>query len=461
MLIPNTPVATIQSGETSDVALPSGTKVTFDGAFETEDGSHYSGPVSVSVFHLETSDENISSLMPGMLYAKGEDNQAKVLQTFGMINVELRGNAGQKLQIKSGHKAQIEMKIDDSQTATAPQTIPLWHFDEAVGYWKQEGEAARQGNFYVGEVSHFSWWNCDAFSEPISLTITITDVNGHPLPGIFLSLASSVLGSTTFQSADSQGQVSGYIPKDRVLTLEVYDVCGNLILTQQLGPFSTDTVLPAIAITNSNIQISKINGTLVKCNGTSVSNGYIQLIQGTPMVMPVIDGNFSFTNLVCDSSQNFILEGFDFDTNQETGEINYSFVPPQTNVGNLYTCSSFTQFISYQIDDDTPVFITYGLGANQAAGVAVGISGQTPDAQGGINIVSPIIPGTYPISGSCWFGISGVVEISPETPNNIEYRLNHYGAVGDFVDGTFEGTYQDGGGQTHAVSVVIHVKRLQ
>jgi len=181
MMIPFASQATIQSGEASEVSIYSGTKVKFDGAFQDENGNDYSGAVQVALFHLTPSDTNISSLMPGMLYAQTETNQEAILETFGMINVELRGSGGQKLNIKSGHTAEITVRIDDSQLATAPSTIPLWHFDEAKGYWKQDGVATKIGNKYVGEVSHFSWWNCDAFAQMVRLTVTIVDSNGNEI----------------------------------------------------------------------------------------------------------------------------------------------------------------------------------------------------------------------------------------------------------------------------------------
>jgi len=159
MLLPNSPIETIQSGVNSEVSIYSGTKVVFDGAFQDANGNNYNGAVQVAMFHLTPTDENINQLMPGMLYAQTETNQQAVLETFGMINVELRGSGGQKLNLKEGHTAEITMRIDDSQLATAPNSIPLWYFDEEKGYWKQEGVATKVGNKYVGEVSHFSWWN--------------------------------------------------------------------------------------------------------------------------------------------------------------------------------------------------------------------------------------------------------------------------------------------------------------
>ena len=192
MMIPFAAQATIQSGEASEVSIYSGTKVKFDGAFQDENGADYTGAVEVAMFHLTPTDGNISQLMPGMLYAQTENNQEAILETFGMINVELHGSGGQKLNIKSGHTAEITLRIDDSQLATAPNTIPLWHFDEVKGYWKQDGVATKIGNKYVGEVSHFSWWNCDAFAEMVRLTVTIVDINGNEISNSGVGLIDNV-----------------------------------------------------------------------------------------------------------------------------------------------------------------------------------------------------------------------------------------------------------------------------
>ena len=140
--------------------LANGAKVTFDGNFKTETGQAYSGVVSVIMKHLDPSDATTVDKMPGMLLAQNSNGEERVLESYGMMNIELRGAASQKLQLST--TAQIEMPISTSQLASAPATIPLWHFDETLGYWKEEGSATKQGTKYIGTVSHFSWWNCDA-----------------------------------------------------------------------------------------------------------------------------------------------------------------------------------------------------------------------------------------------------------------------------------------------------------
>lgn len=477
MLIPAAPIATISTGIAAAVDLPNGTKVTFDGAFETEDGNAYSGDVSVSMFHLEPSDENLPSLMPGMLYAKGSDGEAKVLETFGMLNVGLRGSAGQKLQIKSGHKAQISMKIDDPQMANAPQSIPLWHFDEAVGYWKQQGEATRQGNFYVGEVSHFSWWNCDAMFPTINLTARVVLPNGQPLPSLIVRLAGNGLPGRT-GITDDQGYVSGLVPANQSMTLEVIAnmQCGEEVVlhTAQIGPFSGDAVLPDVVVDDlpeSEVIVSTIEGSLVKCDNSNVTNGYVMLRYGShSVVRTVSNGAFSFSVLTCTGIPEFSLEGFDFDNLQSTGEIAYNTNPPLTNVGGLVACGSVTEFMSFSVsDDDTPVNFIMGNIVSPQSGVdgeyhPILLYGNTAMYElPGLYIDSDITtPGAY-TSG---FVIQARYHIDNQlfgynwtADNDYTVHLNKYGPVGDYIDLTFRATINPGSSSEKTITGTVHVKR--
>ncbi|HEX9979008.1 MAG TPA: carboxypeptidase-like regulatory domain-containing protein [Flavobacterium sp.] len=348
MMIPSTPIATIASGASSEVSLPSGTKVVFDGAFEDENGNAYSGNVAVSMFHLLPSNANLSELMPGMLYAADQDNNERILQTFGMMNVELRGSGGQKLQIAQGHTAEIEMLIDPSQMASSPSTIPLWHFDEQSGYWKEDGMATKTGNKYVGEVSHFSWWNCDAPFPTVSLTVHLMDTNGNPLSNMIVQLTSYTMnGLSGWTNLD--GFVSGMVPSNVTLTLNVLGtgVCSGTILhTMQIGPFSANTTLPDIVVSPSGPVFSTtISGTLVQCDNSGVTNGYVSLISGADFqVAEVTNGSFSFSALSCSPNATFTLQGVDFENLQVTDSISYQYDSPEVFVGNLPACTAVDEY---------------------------------------------------------------------------------------------------------------------
>ena len=118
--------------------------------------------------------------MPGMLYAENENGAERMLQTLGMLAVELRGSGGEDLNLAEGSTSEIKVPVDASLMSIAPNTIPLWYFDEVNGYWKEEGQATLQGNMYVGTVSHFSFWNCDIPTEAITLCVTATNEENVP-----------------------------------------------------------------------------------------------------------------------------------------------------------------------------------------------------------------------------------------------------------------------------------------
>ena len=463
MLIPNTPIETIQSGVATEVALPTGTKVNFDGAFQDENGASYTGAVQVSMFHLKPSDENLSSLMPGMLYAKRENGDEAVLETFGMLNVELRSSGGQKLNLANGHTAEITIRIDNSQLATAPNTIPLWHFDEVGGYWKEDGVATKVGNNYVGTVSHFSWWNCDMQFPTIRLTTTIVDSDGNPLSNLSVGLLPNGFTYTAYATTNTNGQVSGLVPANQTMTLTVRDVCGNVIHTTTIGPFVIDNVLPNIVITTAMATPTIVQGTLLKCDGTNATNGYVILnYGGTENVATVTSGTFTFSTLVCAASSTFTLEGVDYDNLQSTGSINYTFTTPITNIGIITSCNTITEFISYQVDSNPPVFFLNNLSASSTpvggTGLPLYITANIP-ANGEEYFIfngTTNVPGVYPTS---MFAMSSVgIGINSSTPDTLQYSLSSFGTVGQYVDMTVNGTFTNITG-THTLTVTAHVIR--
>jgi hypothetical protein len=464
MLIPATPIATIASGSTADVEFSNGTKVTFDGAFEDENGVTYTGNVSVSMFHLEASDDNISSLMPGMLYAKGDDGNPKVLNTFGMLNVELRGSAGQKLNIAEGHTAEIAMKIDNSQLATAPNSIPLWHFDEAVGYWKQDGTATKQGGYYIGEVSHFSWWNCDAFESVVYLTVTVQDAVGNPMPNVGIQLVTAANFTSSIQITGNTGQVDGAIPAGQELTLNVYDVCGNIAHTETVGPFTADTNAITVQLTQSATETVLVTGTIVDCDGQPVTSGYVLASSGNNnWVVPIENGVVSYNVLMCSgNSQTVDLIAYDILSGQGTGSTSVILTAPTTDFGVVSTCDLMDEFVSFQVGSMPIQVLTEDiLALFDSAGHALVIfadiepSGYAFTLTGDQNT-----PGTYTspefISNGYKNNIGFVLgDNSPDA----QYNLQTVGSnVGDFINMSITGTYNGPNGPQN-VSVIVHVRR--
>ena len=488
MMISSAPISVIQSGQSSEVVLSNQTKVIFDGAFEDLNGNTYTGSVSVSMFHLLPSDENLTKLMPGALYAKDSEGEQQMLETFGMLNVELKGNSGQKLQIADGHQATMRMKIDDSQTGTSPQTIPLWSFDEEKGYWIEEGVAEKQGNYYEGKVSHFSWWNCDTFMKLAYLTVKVTDSDSNPITNVKIKLTVNSSNFTSnYQNTNNLGLASGQIPADEVINVKVLDICDNLIFNQNVGPYSSNTNnLYEIILNNSDFQSIEIVGSLINCESSTVTNGYVNLeFENQILTYVVNNGNFNFNTIVCNTqTQSFLLEGFDFDNLQTTGNINYSFTSLRVDIGQIPACNAISEFISFKINDD-PVNIilsniqTYHYpNASFPKFVIRSNSGlqNVPEMVLNFNINEKGIYDDFLADGYSYgfnhkfgndtnfSGFSVGFTVNSSCQAILPLQINNAPNIGEYFDITFSGIFRypfSGPCNTNTVTGVIHVLRDQ
>jgi len=465
MLIPMQTTATVASGAASEVALPNGTKVKFDGAFMDANGSAYSGNVNVSMFHLKSSDANINALMPGMLYAQGEDGGEKVLQTFGMLHVELRGSGGQELQISANHTAEISMMIDDTQMATAPSEIPLWHFDEAGGYWKQEGSAAKTGNQYVGTVSHFSWWNCDAPFETNSLTIIVKDANGLLLKNIGVGVSIQNVGNENMNYTNDLGRASGMVPANQTLTIRIYDPCGNMLKETSVAPLTQQTET-TITLDQTEIVSTLVKGKIVKCDGTNVSNGYVILEYGAQMFFSdVTNGNFEFAATICGGNNAFTVRAYDVDNFQTTGVLSNTFTAGTTDLGILPACNAVSEYIIFQIDNYAPTYIfdsidTFPVGGSEP----LTIRHQSENSFFAI-AGSMTTPGIYTGLGF-QIGLSNFegwgyhsYNFHYTTTAAIEMQILKYGNVGEYIDIRFHADGNSSSGQPGNLNGYLHVLR--
>ena len=151
----------------SEVSLPAG------GIVKASGNTAYSGNVTVYAAYIDPTSSDINSIVPGSFMADDKDNNRVTLASYGMLAVELEGTTGEKLQISTGSKATLTTPIPLSLLSSAPATIPLWYVAEETGAWKEEGVATRNGNNYIGEVKHFSFWNCDINIPAVSVSLTV------------------------------------------------------------------------------------------------------------------------------------------------------------------------------------------------------------------------------------------------------------------------------------------------
>lgn len=478
MMLEATVVGSVTSGSSGTVTDNDGSSVSFDGNFIKEDGTAYSGSVDVIMHHLDPADADMPLQMPGMLYAENENGAERMLQTLGMLAVELRGSGGEDLNLAEGSTSEIKIPVDASLMSIAPATIPLWYFDETTGYWKEEGQATLQGNMYVGTVSHFSFWNCDIPAEAITLCVTTTDEDNVPLANMSVSITSATFG-TTYGYTNENGEVCGYVPSNESLVLNVYsyNFCDDASLyTETIGPFNSDSSITVVVPDNPDVIQETVVGTFNTCNGQPVSDGYVQLSYGNQtFIDAVTNGDFEINLLRCTESNTFGIEASDYVNLQVTDSISYTFTTPLTNIGTISACNAVTEFIEYTIDDGESVFIFENISANfyiespNYPGPTIDIFASSNNQNncyymfGVLN--NPDYLGTYDsfafdgsVSDDTGFFIGECLNVAPEN-NNITYNLTALGDVGEYIDVNFSGSYEDYQGNPHTITGVVHVLR--
>lgn len=337
----------------AELALNGGASVTIPaGNLVTAGGQAYTGIFKVAARWLDPSDPATFRQMPGDLRAQNADGQAKVLKTFGMIGVEISSPSGDPLQLAPGKKATIGLPIPASIQASAPSSIPLWHFDDATGYWLEDGSATRKGNNYVGEVSHFSFWNCDVPADYIILDGCLGDLTGQPLANVAISLTSAQFGTGSGYT-DAQGLFGGVVPANEELILKVWDDCNSVVYETTIGPFATNTTLSKIKVNPGSQELITVSGDLLDCNNLPLSTGlaYVYDLDTLLTILPTdANGHFEGSFYQCYSLTTLSIIAYDAADPLQSTPVAVNIMGNVANAGTIPVCNSLDQYITFDIN---------------------------------------------------------------------------------------------------------------
>lgn len=315
--------------------------VTFPGgAFAKTDGTAYTGNVRVEAAYLDPNDLSIGDQMPGDLRATTAAGESRLLITYGMITVELFDDAGNELQLAEGQTATISLPVNGEAANTAPASIPLWYFDDATAQWIEEGQATLQDGSYIGEVSHFTFWNCDIPTEYMRLcgTVVFEGKDSTVAANLRLSIVSQNWG-TAYGYTDENGQFCGIVPANETLNFIVSGVCGVPVYSVTIGPYASDTDLGTIIVPLPQNTLANVSGTVI-CNGDILTSGAVRIAQnGRTIAITAVkpDGSFSTDYISCDTSIITVNA-----TNYTTREKSNDLIFPYTNniaTGDIEACS--------------------------------------------------------------------------------------------------------------------------
>ena len=349
-------------------------------AIVTKAGGAYSGTVSVSAYFLDPTKKDAYEKMPGSLRGVTTDNNEQALSSYGMMAVELTGSNGEALQLATGKSASLTFPIAASLNSSAPASIPLWYFDETNGMWTQQGTATKVGNTYVGDVAHFTWWNCDYGGGPITYTVTFVDQNGNPINNqhVYMLPSDSSRGGGHGYTA-SDGSLTGNIPTNTSITVTmwIYTQCGAIaVYTAQVGPFTTSTNGGTVVVnmpTSITSSTATFTGTVVDCNKKPITSGYASISLGN----------------------NYYQWAYIYNGVVNASIIRCSGAPAATATINVYDYNSQTNITPVTISNVTAG--TYSFGQVSACGIPNGINYT-------VNVVDQ--NGT-PLNGYCNYSAAG------------------------------------------------------
>ncbi len=449
-MIPKTGSGTVSGSTGGTVTLPNNLSISFPsgGVVNAATNAPYTGTVTVSAFWIDPTAPDLSRIMPGDLRGLNTGGSLQLLTTYGMAAVELNGSGGELLQIAAGKKASLSMPIPAAIAGSAPASIPLWFFDEAKGLWKQEGTATKTGNNYIGDVSHFSFWNCDVPNNFVQFNCTVVSSNGQPVPNVRVKI-SVVSNPASFANGytNAVGYVNGAVPNNQQLLLEVFssNTCAVPVFTQNFTTtnlnvsFGTITIPPAMVAT--------VTGTVLNCANLPVTSGFIILQNGFQYSkFPLSNtGTFSFNHLICAGPNNITLIGEDSTAAQQSNPSVYPVVAGNNVIPSFQACGvSTSRYLNYTING---VATTYS-----SPGDSLSLGGSGTNNNYTINAERiPFNPATFSTLTFSRSGIAvGTVQnmisfTAAGIPTNstiitpIGVNITEYGTIGQFMAGNFSG----------------------
>ena len=355
-LIPKTNAGSFSAAAGGTVTISGGGKLVIPATAVTDaSGNSYSGTVNVAMTWINPTSPDLGSIIMGDLRGVTTGGQERVLETYGMLGVELTGAGGQALKIASGKTAELTFPIPAALQGGAPASITLWHFDEATARWKEEGTATKTGSNYVASVSHFSFWNCDAPWPQITLCMTLLNSNNQPLANVPVRIKRvNVPSSVATGYTDSLGNLCGIVPKNEPLIMEVLSPCGVPVFTQNIGPFSSNTSLGNVTVNIPAVNQVLLTGNVVNCSNQPVTNGYVFIYYsgGNYTTANITNGSFSANIINCSANTlNFSVSPVDHSAQQQGNPVSSSGISGIVNMGTLSACGiSSVEYIQFMID---------------------------------------------------------------------------------------------------------------
>ena len=304
----------------------------------------------------------------------------------------------------------------------------------------------------------------------VNLSAKFVSQNGQPLQHVMVKILRPSVANAwaSYGYTDSAGNVSGLVPANEPLTLEVQNTysCSQPIFTQNIGPFSAATNLGTITVTLSANNSFTVTGSVVNCNNTAVTAGYVAINSGLSIYYaPIVNGAFSLAFTSCSGGQQAITYyAVDSTNSVQSTPATTTLTTSSTSLGTITACGLSNQrYINFTLDGTaytltSPPDSTMGW-LSQGATMISGFKGGTATTYTTLSTR---------FTGSAVGGFP-MTSISVRTPSftdslvspvgTININVTEYGAVGAFISGSFSGTLNGTNNAPHTIQCSFRVRR--
>jgi hypothetical protein len=458
VLTPKTTSGGFSSSAGGTIAAQNGGSVIFEpNSFIVAGGAAYTGPVSVSAMYVAPDASNAAEVMPNNFLGKNLSGSDKFLENHGTMLVEITGSAGEKLQLAAGKTAEIHIPVSAQDLGSAPASIPLYYFNESAVRWHEDGQATLQGNEYVGNVSHFTFWMCPFVYNHYPLSGRLV-CNSTPMPATKLEVYNqwgAYLGQTT---TNANGYFSGMIPSTLTFNIVVKTACNQADVSFGVGPFSAAANLGDLNACTGGGAYTTISGNFLNCSGTADGASWARVeSQGFFRLIPTDgQGNVNASVMLCQGTTSVHISG----VNLQTGNLSAGQAYPMAaniNFGSQTVCGTSAQYCQFELDG-VPYYVVpttqytfscvYNVAQNRLTPGVVYNPGTGNSTHFMLSIPGSV-PGLYSVGGGS-FNYSFLV-LGNNGQDYLDVTLNQTGTtIGNVVSGSVANTtFHDAAGVQH------------
>ncbi|MFT7580200.1 MAG: hypothetical protein ACI9MR_001867 [Myxococcota bacterium] len=181
---------TTDEGMVATLTIPQGSLVDSTGAAVT-------GMVDIEASYTAPAAVTAETTPAPLIVAEGD--KMCPLKSEGLIDITIKQD-GHEVDVKDDEALALTLRAEPA----APETLPLWSFDEEKGIWVQEDTAINDGDTWNLSLPHLSWFTPGESNCPESLTVTVTDAGTMAaLSGVSITVDGMTLGTT-----DAAGEAS-------------------------------------------------------------------------------------------------------------------------------------------------------------------------------------------------------------------------------------------------------------